>query len=452
MYERGPSLPVAAHFEPGVRVGEYTLIRSLGQGGFGAVYEAQHVERGARVALKILHPELGSSPEAALRFEREVEALRRIRHPHVITIFEQGRLEDGCPYFTMELLAGRSLQDEVAARGRLPPEEVAAILEPLCAAIGAAHEHAIIHRDIKASNVFLCEGGRVVLLDFGVAKLLDAGGPGLTTSRHLVGTLACLAPEQIMNGPIDARTDIYALGTLTYLLLTGELPFEARSQMALLQMHLYAAPRPPSARAPIGAGFNEVLLRALSKAPDDRHPTVKAFLAEFLRVSGRQGGDRAERRECIVYIEARVDPLAMTEPSARLLDDLDRVLSLSAAALGEAGFQVEMETAMSLLVSRSLPESPEDEAGARTRALDALRRLQASLERREGRDESVKLGFRAHLRRGAEELDAWRPEGSAEEVIASLDVVAGLDIPHRPVEGEEGFVRLQPLLEFTDTP
>src|SRR6185369_11131198 len=132
---------------------------------------------------------------------------------------------------------------------RLDPGEVLAILGPICGALAATHARGIVHRDVKPSNVFLA-GRRVVLLDFGVAKLLDVGGT-LTITGDLVGTLACMSPEQILSRPVDPRTDVYALGVLAYRMLAGSPPFAAKNPIALQQQHLYAAPRPPSAVAPI---------------------------------------------------------------------------------------------------------------------------------------------------------------------------------------------------------
>ena len=205
--------------------------------------------------------------------------MRLVDHPAIVEVLEVGRFEDGRPFFVMELLQGVTLQQHLRARGRLPVDEVLEILEPLCDALGAAHQKSVIHCDIKPSNVFLSvrDGRRrVVLLDFGLAKLLDATGP---------------------NGAVDARTDVYALGVLAYRMLTGYPPFDNAPYLVMHHMHLHARPPRPSSRAPVNPAFDEVILRALAKAPAARHATVAEllkelrFAAERGRTSGRPHAD-----------------------------------------------------------------------------------------------------------------------------------------------------------------
>ena len=294
------SNPVTATVPLPEIVGRYRVREELASGGFGVVHRGEHVELGHQAAIKILHAELASNDTLVRRFEREVEVMRLVNHPAIVEVLEVGRLEDGRPFFVMELLQGVTLQQHLRARGRLPVDEVLGILEPLCDALGAAHQKSVIHRDIKPSNVFLSvrDGGRrVVLLDFGVAKLLDAAGPGLTASRHAVGTFACMAPEQLLCGAVDARTDVYALGVLAYRMLTGYPPFDNAPYLVMHHMHLHARPPRPSSRAPVNPAFDEVILRALAKAPAARHATVAEllkelrFAAERGRTSGRPHAD-----------------------------------------------------------------------------------------------------------------------------------------------------------------
>src|SRR5262249_7500245 len=155
--ERDAAAPEAegnAGLLPGTCVGEYVIDDLLASGGFGVVYRATHAERGKRAAIKVLHAELTAHPEVVARFQREIEAIERIIHPNGVEILGHGSLDDGTPYFVMELLSGVTLGQHLVARGRLSPEEVLAILEPLTSALEAAHAQAIVHRDIKASNVF----------------------------------------------------------------------------------------------------------------------------------------------------------------------------------------------------------------------------------------------------------------------------------------------------------
>jgi serine/threonine-protein kinase len=432
------------------RVGPYRLEAIIDAGGFGAVYRATHTERGTPAAIKIVHPELACKPSIVSRFEREVEAIQRVRHPNVVAVLDHGLLSDGRPYLIMELLSGTDLKAHLDARGRLSIEEMLEIFEPLCAAVAAAHAHAIVHRDIKASNVFLSEGAggpRVVLLDFGVAKLLDDDGPGLTTSRQLVGTLSCMAPEQIFAGPVDERTDVYALGVLAYRMLTGEMPYTGSSLLALQQMHLYAVPRPPSSRAPVSPAFDGVLLRALEKDPAKRPPSAAAFL-DALRAAA-QGAVARERRTLVVFVEIRVDPAALDAPGEHLLADLESIVPAAVDALAPLGLDVAQETGTSVLLARELPPEAAADTALRRDVLGAVAALHAQLRDRPGRDEAVEVRLYVHVGALALDLagravggallqlDSWvleRPAAAEPLVLVSRAAISGLSAPVLPLD------------------
>jgi serine/threonine-protein kinase len=260
-------------------MGPYRLGDELGSGGFGTVYRAVDSRDGRRVAIKLLHPDLAINPEAVRRFEREILAVRRIRHANVIEILDVGTV-DGVPYFAMELLSGTTLRSRLRDGGRLSPEKALDVLRPIADALAAAHRAGVVHRDLKASNVFL-DRSRVVLLDFGVAKLVDDDGPKLTSSRIAVGSPACMAPEQILGKPVDARTDVYGLGVLAYHVLTGKLPFVHSQATIVQEMHLVQPPPPVSRRTPVGPDIDAVIGRAMSKNPLDRQADAAAFLREL---------------------------------------------------------------------------------------------------------------------------------------------------------------------------
>ncbi len=203
--------------KPGTMAGAYVLKRELASGGGGTVYEAQHRILGRRAAVKVLRRQLAASPQMNARFVQEARAVNMIKHPNIVDIFEFGELPDGRPFYVMELLEGIDLRSILTERGRFPPGEVLEILDPVCSALQAAHDHGIVHRDLKASNIFIGTAGdkRVVkLLDFGIAKLMrpDAGEGGLTVVGTRLGTSYTMAPEQIRGDAIDPRTDVYALG------------------------------------------------------------------------------------------------------------------------------------------------------------------------------------------------------------------------------------------------
>src|SRR5688572_4575233 len=185
----------------------------------------------------------------------------------------------------MELLGGANLKNRIAERGPLSPEAALGVMEALAAALSAAHAKGIIHRDLKASNVFIAdaqEPGRVVLLDFGVAKLLDDTGPSLTLTHHAVGSPPCMSPEQITGDPVDERTDVYGLGLLLYFMLTGVMPFDHKQRAVVWDMHLHQAPPKPSHRADVSRAVDKVVVTALAKAPDDR-PQTPGELLELYR-------------------------------------------------------------------------------------------------------------------------------------------------------------------------
>jgi serine/threonine-protein kinase len=370
-------------------------------------------------------------------------------------VLEQGRMDDGRPWFAMPLLCGVSLKERLAIRGCLAVEEAIAILAPLCDAVAAAHAEGIIHRDIKPSNIFLDEAcarapgsPRVVLLDFGVAKLLDAEGPRLTTSRHLIGSLACMAPEQILGRPVDGRTDVYALGVLAYQLLAGRPPFTARSAVGLQQMHLYAAPHPLTLVAQCDAALHAAVMRALSKAPEGRQPTPHAFMAEVLAASGRPRAG-AEGRAIGVHVEARfTEGAPPVEPGEEVMADLEAIVPAARAALEPLGLRVALSTSFGALLALPCAGETIVDARARRRVLEAVIALARQIEARAGRSPWIEARLCVHVAEarigegGAVEGGsitrlAWVPEIAAIGPLASDAALAGVDLPARQV-GEGG--------------
>jgi serine/threonine protein kinase len=289
------------------RAGTYQIEAQLAVGGFGVIYRGR-AESGRPVAIKVLLAEhIGS--RAVARFEREIAIVRRLAHPALCELLDAGRLADGRPYCVMELLAGRDLAAELE-RGPLAPDRVRAIVSAIAGALGVAHDAGIVHRDIKPSNVFLCDDGRVVLLDFGIAKLV-ADDAGLTMSRQTLGTIGAMAPEQLMGGEVDARTDVYALGVVAYHALTGEAPF---SGDGAAQLHRFAQrPKPSAAGAP--AAFDAIVARAMAIRPEQRYATAGEF-AEALR--GVAGVTAEHRRALAIHVDATRAPAAMLDATTRL--------------------------------------------------------------------------------------------------------------------------------------
>ena len=274
------ALSGAEELAPGALAGAWQVERLLARGGHGVIYVAVHRDTGRRAALKVLSRRFAASPEMAARFVREGRVLSRLSHPNVVRYLELGLLLDGRAFCAMELLEGQTLHDLVSARGRLAPSESLALLEPVCAALDAAHRAGVVHRDVKASNVIVATGDPplVKLLDFGVARPAEAAGEALTTVGERLGSAHAMAPEQIRGGPVDARTDVYALGVLLYQLLTGALPFWSDDPHELDRLQLDAPPPRAGLVAPVPPAVDAVIERALAKRPDDRHPSAVAFL------------------------------------------------------------------------------------------------------------------------------------------------------------------------------
>ena len=273
----------------GKRCGNYVLDAVLGTGGMGTVYSAVHPTLGKRVAIKLLKPDLARDRSALGRLVDEARAAAAIGHENITEVFDFGESE-GMPYLAMELLVGETLHDLLEREGRLDPRRAVSIAQQICAALGAAHRRGIIHRDLKPQNIFLVRtasnGERVKVLDFGVAKLLDAvsrAGPATTTGA-VVGTPHFMAPEQARSEPVDGRADLFALGVVLYRALTGALPFRGGTFAEVLAALLNDPVPPFSAQisgAKIPASLEQVVLRALSKKAADRQPDMETLAREL---------------------------------------------------------------------------------------------------------------------------------------------------------------------------
>ena len=262
----------------GARIGPWRVVGTLGRGGMAIVLEVEHETTGDRRALKLMLP-AGRSEEVARRFRREFRALSRLDHPNVLKVFEGGIFE-GRPYFVMELLRGRDLREELEVWRALPPAErcrrARQMLIQLARALEYIHARGLVHRDVTPTNIMVLPDGTARLMDFGVVK---EPGAELTRLGEVVGTVAYIAPEQIQGGEIDARADLYSLGAVLYLMLTGRRPFNARTLAGYLDKHLHREVRPPRELAPtIPAELDEICVRLLAKEPDGRFVSATHLL------------------------------------------------------------------------------------------------------------------------------------------------------------------------------
>ncbi|MFT3767980.1 MAG: serine/threonine-protein kinase [Minicystis sp.] len=338
---------------PGTLAGDYVVTSLVARGGCGSVYRAKHRADDRDAAVKVLHASLAAQPKMVERFAREVHVVNLLKHPGIIEIYDVGSLPDGRPYYTMEYLSGRTLGRILQDRGRLPPDEVLALLDPVCEALEAAHAAGVVHRDVKASNIMVEDGPRpaVKLLDFGIAKLLfsQAENGGLTSEGRQIGTLTIMAPEQILGEPLDPRTDVYALGILLYRLLTGLHPFDARSPAALAQQHLEEPAPRPSDRVPLPLALDSIVLRCLEKPRDRRFPTVRAFLDALREAVGgvprpqRTTGSYAATSGVAVFLEIQMRTEA-DDIDEVLSDDVGAVLDIGDELLRSHGFTMALQT------------------------------------------------------------------------------------------------------------
>jgi len=254
----------------------YRIEQRLGRGGMGLLYLALEPGLERRVALKLIAPEAASDDVFARRFAEESRIAAAIEHPNVVPIYAAGE-EDGVPWIAMRYVAGSDLGRRLAREGRLDPRQAVELIAQIGNGLDAIHAAGLVHRDVKPANVLLSgEPGaeHAYITDFGVARNV-ATESGLTQTGRFVGTLDYVAPEQISGRPVDARVDVYALGCLLFKLLTGEVPFPREGEAARLYAHLHDPPPAPSLYVPeVPMALDDVVIRAMSKEPDDRYPSA----------------------------------------------------------------------------------------------------------------------------------------------------------------------------------
>jgi serine/threonine-protein kinase len=263
---------------------KYLLLQTLGEGGMGLVFEAEHLRLRQIVAIKFLRPDVLGLPEAIARFDREARASVCMQGRHVVQVLDVDTDAEGRPYIVMERLRGRDLEAELHSRGRLPIQEAVDLVLQACAATAEAHEAGIVHRDLKPSNLFLAEsedGRRIVkVLDFGISKMTREAEPSVTSAATTVGTPLYMSPEQVRSSKdVDSRTDIWALGVILYELVAGAPPFRGTTTAAIAAIVADATPSLVCARRDTPPGLERVVATALAKDPEDRFPTVEAFAA-----------------------------------------------------------------------------------------------------------------------------------------------------------------------------
>ena len=279
---------VAAEPLVGLTIGGYEVVQAIGRGGMGTVFKAEQLSMSRPVALKILHPELTTDPEAVQRFLREARAGGQLSHPNIIRIYDMNHAE-GHHFISMEFVPGGDVGALLDREGPLPTRHAVDIARQTCRAVAHAHAKGVIHRDIKPTNLLLGRGDLIKVADLGLAKSLDdAGISSLTTTGTALGTLAYVPPEQLVDArQVDGRADVYSIGATCYHLLTGVPPFRGDSAADVARAVRSAPLRPPRAyRRDLPQPVEDLLLRAMARDRDDRFQTADELLqaVEALRL------------------------------------------------------------------------------------------------------------------------------------------------------------------------
>jgi len=277
-----------------VFAGEYEVERELGRGGMAAVFKATEIPVDRTVALKVLLPELGLTATAAQRFRREASLVAGLDHPNIVQVYRVGQV-GGIYYIAMRFVEGRSLHSILESQGALPLPVVLAVLRGATRGLAFAHQHGVVHRDVKGGNILVDADGRVVLSDFGVA--LRAADVSVTAAGTVIGTPSFMSPEQCAGHRALPQSDQYALGILAFQMLTGALPFESETLAGLMQHHFFTpVPDVQLARDHVPQALVAVLQRALAKEADRRFPTTREMLGALEAIPFPEGDRRDSER------------------------------------------------------------------------------------------------------------------------------------------------------------
>ena len=268
--------------------GRYRLDALIARGGMATVYSGFDTRLDRTVAVKVMHPQLAADDGFAERFRREAKSAARLQHPSVVAIYDQGEA-DGHVYLVMEHVSGRTLREVLRERGRLPAGEAFDVATGVLTALAAAHQAGLVHRDVKPENVLVCADGTVKVADFGLARAVEANSYSVADGT-LLGTVAYLAPEQVVTGAADPRADLYALGVVLYELLTGTVPFVGDTPLAVAYRHVNEDVPPPSSVAPeVPAAADEVVRAATRREVDERYADAQAMLSAVRRARATFG-------------------------------------------------------------------------------------------------------------------------------------------------------------------
>ena len=273
--------------------GRYVVEDLVGTGGMSSVYRARDNVLERQVALKILHDRFSGDPEYVERFRREARAIASLNHPNIVTIIDRGELGRH-QFIVFEHVAGENLKDVVRRRGPLPIHEAVALTTQVARGLAFAHDHGVVHRDVKPQNVLIDEDGTAKVTDFGIARAIDPGDE-LTETGTVLGTSGYIAPEQASGRRVDSRSDQYSLGVVLFELLTGEPPYSGDNVMAVAMKHLHEpVPRVRERRRDVPASVDAIVSRAMAKRPEDRFPSTDDMVAALEAAQSSMAADLSE--------------------------------------------------------------------------------------------------------------------------------------------------------------
>lgn len=286
------------------RVGEYLIEAELGRGGMGTVYRGRHATSGQVAAVKVLPAELARQPSFVERFQREIELLKLLDHPNIVRLYEAG-VSDGFHFYVMEFVDGQRLDHRIMADGRIDWQTTIDLILPVCRALKHAHDHGVIHRDLKPSNLLIASDGTIKLSDFGIAKAFD--GINLTATGGIIGTAEYMSPEQA-EGKVTVRSDLYSLGVVLYVMLTGRPPFVGKSAVDLIRQHRFSAFDTPRAMVPdLPVWVDELVCSLLEKDPQKRPASAQVLARRLesikLKLEFRESGTRELAAESGTAVE-----------------------------------------------------------------------------------------------------------------------------------------------------
>ena len=268
----------------------YEVLSKLGAGGMADVYKGRDLMLNRYVAIKVLKKEYREDESFVKKFRSEAQAAAGLMHPNIVNVYDVGE-DRGLYYMVMELVEGITLKEYIQKKGRLSAREVVSIAIQMCTGIEAAHDHNIIHRDIKPQNIIISKEGKVKVTDFGIARAATSH----TVSSNAMGSVHYVSPEQARGGFCDAKSDIYSAGITMYEMITGQVPFDGESTVSIAMKHLQEIIKPPSTIVPdIPKALEDIILKCTQKSPERRYPNAGALIRDLKRTLVEPDGDFVE--------------------------------------------------------------------------------------------------------------------------------------------------------------